>query len=478
MAAWLRRAAPADGSGELARAPDEGESFFQRMMGKRKAEASPHVSPDKGAASERVDEAASYLESLAVGTSSNACGDSSGSSSSEAKPEAHGMKGVKNRVGTDAERWAEKIDKDQVFEEIKAGCGEDCKCVHKHAMAYIDQIVEERVLNQKRSPAQRRDWARNYLDGHKSDETRTGFQPKWYVEEKNACVKGMALRTGFTEHFLYARMRDVREGIMSDDAIGGARVKGANVNGEVDCDSPAKMACIGWFTGLCRELEPMPNSNLHEIDHIGFKDLFKECLMDLEATGCPKENLPSLALWRKVWNESFPDLRRRAFKSVDSKDKVRAELRRLLRKKSCQNAVDRTYFIGLRASYHGSIRRERCRYWEERLLPNAEPLKHWCYIQDGATQSWYQLPRLLDTDHGRTGCKMKLVGNLWHGHVLVLCVIHPHVPDDANLVQHCLGLSMEELIKASCLTRCVALQKRACTDFSGVLFRLGSDCKG
>ena len=80
MAAWLRRAAPADGSGELARAPDEGESFFQRMMGKRKAEASPHVSPDKGAASERVDEAASYLESLAVGTSSDACGGSSGSS--------------------------------------------------------------------------------------------------------------------------------------------------------------------------------------------------------------------------------------------------------------------------------------------------------------------------------------------------------------------------------------------------------------
>ena len=73
---------------------------------------------------------------------------------------------------------------------------------------------------------------------------------------------------------------------------------------------------------------------------------------------------------------------------------------------------------------------------------------------------------------------MKLVGNLWHGHVLVLCVIHPHVPDDANLVQHCLGLSMEELIKASCLTRCVALQKHASTDFSGVLYRLGSDCKG
>ena len=65
MAAWLRRVAPVDGSGESARAPDEGENFFQRMMGKRKAEASPHVSPEKGAAPDRVDETASYLESLA-----------------------------------------------------------------------------------------------------------------------------------------------------------------------------------------------------------------------------------------------------------------------------------------------------------------------------------------------------------------------------------------------------------------------------
>ena len=84
MAAWLRRAAPGDGSGEPAPAPDVGESFFQRMMAKRKAEASPHVSPDKGAAPERVDETASYLESLAVGTASDACGGSSDSSVSSA----------------------------------------------------------------------------------------------------------------------------------------------------------------------------------------------------------------------------------------------------------------------------------------------------------------------------------------------------------------------------------------------------------
>ena len=122
---------------------------------------------------------------------------------------------------------------------------------------------------------------------------------------------------------------------MADDGnLGGSRVKGATISGDLKTDSPAYMACMGWFTGLCRELEPMPNSDLHEIDHIEFKDLFAECKMDLAAGGCAPENMPNLTLWRKVWKAEFPNLRRRLFKSVDSKDKVRAELRRLLRKKS------------------------------------------------------------------------------------------------------------------------------------------------
>ena len=125
---------------------------------------------------------------------------------------------------------------------------------------------------------------------------------------------------------------------MADDGnLGGSRVKGATISGDLKTDSPAYMACMGWFTGLCRELEPMPNSDLHEIDHIEFKDLFAECKMDLAAGGCAPENMPNLTLWRKVWKAEFPNLRRRLFKSVDSKDKVRAELRRLLRKKAYCN---------------------------------------------------------------------------------------------------------------------------------------------
>ena len=55
-------------------------------------------------------------------------------------------------------------------------------------------------------------------------------------------------------------------------------------------------------------------SNLGVGVSIEFKDLFAECKMDLAAGGCAPENMPNLALWRKVWNAEFPNLRRRLFK--------------------------------------------------------------------------------------------------------------------------------------------------------------------
>ena len=48
------------------------------------------------------------------------------------------------------------------------------------------------------------------------------------------------MRTGLTESFHYARMRDVREGVMADDGnLGGSRVKGATISGDLKTDSPA-----------------------------------------------------------------------------------------------------------------------------------------------------------------------------------------------------------------------------------------------
>jgi hypothetical protein len=51
------------------------------------------------------------------------------------------------------------------------------------------------------------------------------------------------------------------------------------------------------------------------------------------------------------------------------------------------------------------------------------------------------------TDAGRDCLQWKLVGNLFHGHVLVLHLVMPHITDDSNLVCHCLDTSLEALVQ-------------------------------
>ena len=50
-------------------------------------------------------------------------------------------------------------------------------------------------------------------------------------------------------------------------------------------------------------------------------------------------------------------------------------------------------------------------------------------------------------DLGRNCLQLKLVGNLFHGHCLVLHLVLPNVPDDANLVCHCFDTAVEECTK-------------------------------
>ena len=97
--------------------------------------------------------------------------------------------------------------------------------------------------------------------------------------------------------------------------------------------------------------------------------------------------------------------------------------------------------------YRESLRRERAFYWEYRIKPATDPLVYLSYIQDGASQEVYHIPKFPNTESGRDGVQFKLVGNLWHGHALVLHVVHPHVADDANLFCHCLHTALDELVK-------------------------------
>lgn len=58
----------------------------------------------------------------------------------------------------------------------------------------------------------------------------------------------------------------------------------------------------------------------------------------------------------------------------------------------------------------------------------------------------YIVPRLIETCT-RNCLQLKLVGNLFHGHALVLHMVMPSVPDDANLVCHCFDTAIEEVKK-------------------------------
>ena len=63
----------------------------------------------------------------------------------------------------------------------------------------------------------------------------------------------------------------------------------------------------------------------------------------------------------------------------------------------------------------------------------------------------YVVPRRVGVDLGRKALQVKLVGNLVHGHALVFHLVYPHIPDDANLVCHCLDTTLEEVEKIRCL---------------------------
>ena len=57
------------------------------------------------------------------------------------------------------------------------------------------------------------------------------------------------------------------------------------------------------------------------------------------------------------------------------------------------------------------------------------------------------MPRASGTDLGRQALQLKLIGTLIHSHVLVLHLVAPHLPDDANLVCHVLDESIEEVLR-------------------------------
>ena len=415
--------APAPEHGE--REPELPEHFLVRHLGlKRPAEASPPVSPEKPRAAERV------------------------VSDDELDPEdddAPAPADVDERtrfakpMGSDRERWEARLNESVVDDQILQGCSPKCGCVFAHGLVLKDQVLANRAQFAGMSETERRQWLRSYLGA-------TGGDLLWGHVAKRACVKGFSVFTGFTPAFIYARLKDHENGIVADDPnLGGARVKGLVGGGDDSSDSPTVMAVHGWFQGKILEIEPAPNTHIHEIDFMEKEELYKEFHDDMTSTGTV--DVASYDTWYSVWKKFYGNVRIREYRSVDSKDKVRAELRQLLRRSVSKAKSARDYYRALRKQYRESMRRERAFYWEYRVRPATDPLVYLSYIQDGASQEVYHIPKFPNTESGRDGVQFKLVGNLWHGHALVLHVVHPHVADDANLFCHCLHTALDELVK-------------------------------
>jgi hypothetical protein len=74
----------------------------------------------------------------------------------------------------------------------------------------------------------------------------------------------------------------------------------------------------------------MPNTNQRQLDYMEDQDLFSEFCMDTRLAGMSEGEVPTQPEWKRVWRECFKLIKIRKHRQVDSKDKVRAELRRLL----------------------------------------------------------------------------------------------------------------------------------------------------
>ena len=377
---------PAPAPERGAREPDPVYYLLAPLL-KRPAEASPHVSPEKPRAAEAV-EIEDELDPE----------DDDAPAPADAEKRTHFAKWT----GSDHERWGARLNESVVGDQILKGCARKCGCVFAHGLVLKEQVLANRAKFAGMSDPERRQWLRSYLEA-------TGGDLLWGDVAKPACVKGFSVFTGFTPAFIYARLADYADGVVADDPnLGGARVKGLVGGGDDSSDSPTVMAVHGWFQGKILEIEPAPNTHIHEIDFMENLELYNEFHDDMTSTGTV--DVASYDTWYSVWKTFYGNVRIREYRSVDSKDKVRAELRRLLRRSVSKAKSARDYYRALRKQYRESMRRERAFYWEYRVRPATDPLVYLSYIQDGASQEVYHIPKFPNTESGRDGVQFKLVG--------------------------------------------------------------------
>ena len=121
-------------------------------------------------------------------------------------------------------------------------------------------------------------------------------------------------------------------------------MKGTTVYDFFDADSSLSMGVRGWWADLRTDTELMLNTFVQELDYIEERDLFKEHTSDMRDSGCAGALIAPITTWRTIWHGEFGDVKIRKHKRVSGKDRKRAFLRYLLRRKVTQNKTDRSLY--------------------------------------------------------------------------------------------------------------------------------------
>ena len=198
------------------------------------------------------------------------------------------------RVGTAADRRAERCTVEAIQADQRKGCTGACGCV---ARLSLDEIRRNRQQRADERNAGRRQFIRAYLEGNPDPDSE--FKFALHTEEssrRTLCAIGFAVYHGFTRGFLYNHRARFLGGDRADDPnLGGNRrgvsaaVSAANAGDAFVDDTPEFMAFKGWFQDLRDDTESMPNSRLRQLDYIEHNELFAECKKDLIDAGTSKD---------------------------------------------------------------------------------------------------------------------------------------------------------------------------------------------
>ena len=92
-----------------------------------------------------------------------------------------------------------------------------------------------------------------------------------------------------------------------------------------------------------------------------------------------EDEVPSQQVWRAVWKENYEHIVIRDCKHVDSKDRVREQLKKAFA--AASNVADKNHIKEIRAAYAQGMRL----YWRERSAAAMDPTQKVSLLTDGAT---------------------------------------------------------------------------------------------